>query len=81
MKHYAKLWDCGYKTTRANTGHNQVIVYSFDSKSARDAACAEYRAPNHCPTATLEAVAASDEDVRREKRSKCGITEWADRMG
>lgn len=52
---------------------------SDDSKSARDAACAEYRAPNHCPTATLEAVAASDEDVRREKRSECGITEWADR--
>ena len=79
MKHYARLWNCGYKTTRANTGHNQVIVYSFDSKSARDAACAEYRAPNHCPTATLEAVAASDEDVRREKRSECGIPEWADR--
>ena len=76
MKYYAKLWNCGFGTTRANTGRSQVIVYSFDSKSERDAACAEYVAPNHCPTATLEAVAASDADVRREKRSESGITEW-----
>lgn len=79
MKYYAKLWNCGYRTTRAPWWRNQVIVYSFNSKPERDAACAEYRAPSHCPTATLEAVGASDADVRREKRSEGGITEWADR--
>jgi len=79
MNYYAKLWKCGYNTTWANTGQNVVTVYSFSTKSERAAAVAEYRAPNHCPTARLEAVPASDSDVRREKGSECGVSEWAAR--
>lgn len=75
MKYYAKLWNCGKSTRRADTGRNQVIVYSFASQTARNTACAEYRAPNHCPSAELEPILASDEDVRREKRD-CGIQDW-----
>ena len=69
MNYYAKLWDCGKNTVLAN-GHNRVIVYSFGSKNERDAACAEYRAPNHCPTAELEPVTKSDVDVRRALRDQ-----------
>lgn len=77
-KYYAKEWVCGYKSTWANTGRNVVHVYSFDSKAQRDAACAEYRPPDYCPSARLEAVTSADEDVRREKRSDGGVLEWQD---
>lgn len=76
MKYYAKLWNCGFGTINANTGKNQVVVYVFDSREERDAACAEYRAPTHCPTATLQPVNSSDEDVSRERRADVGILEW-----
>ena len=75
MKHYAKEWNCGFGATRAETGRNAVVVYSFETRSERDSACAEYRAPNHCPTAAMEAVTSSDVDVRRALREN-DVLEW-----
>ena len=77
--YYARLWNCGRGTRRANTGQYQFVIYAFESRAARDAACDEYRPPNHCPTAALEPVKSSDPDVRRELRSEFGVTRWEDR--
>lgn len=67
-QYYAKHWTCGYGATHANTGENYVEIDVYDSKAERDQACFEYTVPNYCPTAKLEAVKASDPDVRRYLR-------------
>ena len=74
-RYYAVHWPCGYGATSAEDGANWVAVYGFDSAAARDAACAEYRAPNHCPTARLEPALASATDVARAIR---GTRHWGD---
>jgi hypothetical protein len=77
--HYALHWSCGYGATHANTGEDFVTVYGFDSKTERDEACDNFRAPNHCPQAALEAVPASNSNVRRAIRGTYGcrdVMEW-----
>ena len=64
-RYYALHWKAGYGATHANTGEDFVTVYGFDSKNERDAACDDFRAPNHCPKAALEAVPASNANVRK----------------
>jgi hypothetical protein len=76
MKYYAKLWDCGFKTVHATTGRNWVTLYSFNTKSERDIACIKYIAPNHCPSAILEKVKASDKDICYEKRNNNVFLRW-----
>lgn len=67
-RYYALHWPCGYGTRHAHDGADWVFVYGFDSRAARDAACLEYRAPDHCPTADLEPALASDPNVSRAIR-------------
>ena len=72
-RYYARHWGLGRGATYADGGGDCVTVYAFGSAAARDAACAEYRAPNHCPTADLEPALASDPDVARAIR---GTRQW-----
>lgn len=71
-RYYALHWSCGYGATHANTGEDFVTVYGFDSKAERDAACDDFRAPNHCPQARLEAVPSSNANVRKAIRGTKG---------
>jgi PAB1-binding protein PBP1 len=66
--YYALHWSTGRGTRRADTGLDACDVYTFANRAARDAACAAYRAPSHCPTAALEAVPAANLTVRRAIR-------------
>lgn len=82
-RYYALHWSCGYGATHANTGEDFATVYGFGSKAERDEACANFSAPNHCPQAALEAVPASNANVRKAIRgSECGgsrmsnVMEW-----
>jgi len=61
---YALHWVCGYGTTYANSGNDAVSVLRFDSVADRDFCVREFGAPNHCPTATIEPVPATDKNVR-----------------
>lgn len=63
-RYYALHWKCGRGATSANTGGDFVTVYGFDSKTERDAACENFRAPNHRPQAALEPIPASNRNVR-----------------
>lgn len=63
--YYSKTWYAGYNVRRAETGQNAVEIHAYSTKLERDNAVDKYLAPNHCPTATMEAVKASDPDVRR----------------
>lgn len=77
--YYALHWAMGYGTKYADGGGDRVTVYGFDSAAARDAACADYRAPNHCPTACLEPALASDPSVARAVRGLTSdVREWDD---
>lgn len=73
-KYYAIEWPCGYGATEANTGRDFVRVHRYDSKEGRDAAVEEYEAPNHCPTARMEAAPSSNRNVRRAIRENV----WTD---
>ena len=78
-RYYALHWKFGYGATHANTGEDFVTVYGFDSKGERDAACDDFCAPNHCPQAALEAVPASNANVRKAIRGTkgyCDVMEW-----
>lgn len=84
-RYYALHWNAGYGTTHANTGADFVTVYGFDSKAERDEACKNFRAPNHCPQAALEAVPASNANVRKairgtncygDRESISDVMEW-----
>jgi len=67
-KYYAKEWRCGRGTVWVETGWNCVIVRAYTTATGRDTAIEDYMAPNHCPTAMMESVRASDNDVRRVLR-------------
>ena len=71
-RYYALHWSAGYGTTSANTGEDIVTVYGFVTKNERDEACKNFRAPNHCPQAALEAVPAANANVRRAIRGTNG---------
>jgi len=77
-RYYALHWICGYGATHADTGEDFVDVYGFGSRIERDAACEGFRAPDHCPNATLEAVQSSNTNVRKAIRSAngCEVMEW-----
>ena len=86
-RYYALHWPCGYGTRHANDGAAWVFVYGFGSAAERDAACAGYLAPAHCPTARLEPALASDPNVARAIRGTRGwgdldpssdVREWGD---
>lgn len=77
-RYYALHWSAGYCTTSANTGEDFVWVYGFDSKAARDEACENFRTPNHCPQAQLEAVPASNRNVRKALRGSNAGGSWSD---
>lgn len=62
-RYYALHWFAGRGTCYADDGSDCVDVYGFDSAAERDAACGEYLAPNHRPTACLEPAPASDANV------------------
>ena len=71
-RYYALHWIAGHGATHANTGEDFVTVYGFDSKAERDAACDDFSAPNHCPQAALQAVPASNSNVRKALRGTMG---------
>ena len=77
-RYYALHWVCGYGATHANTGEDFVWVYGFGTKAERDEACENFRAPNHCPRARLEAVPASNRNVRRALRGSDAGGSWSD---
>ncbi len=66
LKFYAFHWSCGRGTCYALNGNPAGNVHRFDTMGERDAACANYRAPNHCPTAALVAIPANSPEVRHE---------------
>lgn len=61
---YALHWVCGYGARHANSGRDFVSVMRFDTSAERDESVNNFRAPNHCPTARIEPVLASDRNVR-----------------
>ena len=71
-RYYAIHWAFGYGAAHADTGEDYVWVYGFDSKSERDEACENFRARNHCLQAQLEAVPASNRNVRKAIRGTMG---------
>ncbi len=77
--YYALHWRCGHGARHANTGEDFVFVYGFDSKKERDEACDNFRACGYYPQAALEAVPASNSNVRRAIRGTNGysdVMEW-----
>lgn len=75
-KYYALEWPCGYGATNAQTGSDFVRVHRYESKEIRDAAVEEYAAPNHCPTARMEAAPRSNRNVRMAIRENV----WTDNL-
>ena len=52
---YVKNWTNGLAVD-ANTGKDWCSIYRFPSKTEAIDYCANYRAPNHCPSAFAEIV-------------------------
>lgn len=67
---YAQEWYLGYCTRFAETGKDCVRIKSYPSRTSRDKAVEDYRAPNHTPSARMESVPSWHPNVRRAIRNE-----------